>query len=49
MKPEITEEELRRRLKRLYDTINRLFPVDKYPECYTTEAELKKDPKNIFI
>lgn len=36
-------------LRNLYDTINKLFPPDKYPELYTTEKELKKDKKNIFI
>ena len=49
MKQEITEKELRIRLKRLYDTINRLFPYEENKELYTTEEELKKNPKNIFI
>ena len=49
MKQEITEQELRRRLKRLYDTINRLFPYEENKELYTTSEELKKNPKNIFI
>lgn len=50
--PILTDKERRRRLENLYDTCNRLFPPDKYPNLYYTHEEveeLKRDPKNTFI
>lgn len=50
--PILTDKERRSRLENLYDTCNRLFPPDKYPNLYYTHEEvegLKRDPKNTFI
>ncbi len=50
--PILSDNERRRRLENLYDTCNRLFPPNEYPNLYYTHEEverLKSDPKNTFL